>query len=130
MVYRTRSFVLQELRCHDGTAVPERHWSNALAVMKRAQVLRDRIGEPLQVLSGYRTAAWNRRVGGAAHSQHLTASAMDLVARTLTPVELHRVYLELIGAGLVEDGGLGLYPSFIHIDIGRPRRWRGPNERK
>lgn len=40
--------------------------------------LREAWGSPLTVNSGYRCAALNRAVGGAAHSQHLTGQAADI----------------------------------------------------
>jgi len=37
-------------------------------------------GHPLRIVSGYRTVAENRRVGGATHSQHLYNRAADIPA--------------------------------------------------
>jgi len=118
----TQNFHLAELQCNDGTPVPEEFHANALAICERAQALRDIVG-PLKVVSGYRTPAWNSRVGGARKSQHLTASALDLRSALHPSSTLHALYLDLIRKGEVPDGGLGFYPTFIHIDVGRPRRW-------
>lgn len=118
----TPHFNLSELRCHDGTEVPDKYLANALQICGRAEELRAEVG-PLIVTSGYRSPAWNRRVGGAKGSLHMTASALDLCSRTVPAKELHRIWLRLVKAGKVADGGLGLYPSWVHIDLGRPRRW-------
>lgn len=120
----TKNFALAELMCRDGSPVPQHYWENARAICVRAQALRDVVG-PLVVVSGYRSKLWNNRVGGAKRSQHLTASALDLRSVSYTATELHDAYLKLIKEGTVPDGGLGLYKSWIHIDTGRPRRWRG-----
>ncbi len=120
----TPHFLLSELRCHDGSEVPEKYVANALAICQRAEVLRAVVG-PLIVVSGYRTPSYNKRIGGAARSQHMTASALDLVSREVTAAALRGEYLLLIKQGEVPDGGVGTYPNFLHIDIGKPRRWVG-----
>lgn len=125
----TPHFFLAELRSHDGTDVPERYRQNALAICERAEVLRAQVG-PLFVTSGYRSAAWNKRVGGALRSQHMTASALDITSRSYPAPTLHEIWLRLVKAGKVPDGGLGLYANWIHIDIGRPRRWSSGVEPK
>lgn len=118
----TPHFRFTELACHDGTQIPVKHWGNARAICERAEILRAETG-PLFVTSGYRSPAWNRRVGGAGRSMHMTASALDITSRTRSARELHAIWLRLVKAGKVPDGGLGLYRNWIHIDIGRPRRW-------
>lgn len=117
-------FKVEELACHDGNPVPETYYDNAKAVCARAEKLRAKAGA-LKVLSGYRTRAHNKKVGGAKGSQHLTASALDLKSFKHSAAELAAMYEALIAAGEVPDGGLGVYDTFIHVDIGRPRRWRG-----
>ena len=119
----TPHFQWGELRCHDGTAVPDTYMKNAIAICKRAEALREYLGEPLIVTSGFRTKAWNDRVGGAKGSLHLTARALDLTCRSVSAKEMHTAYLALIKAGKVPDGGLGLYKNWIHIDTWKPRRW-------
>jgi uncharacterized protein YcbK (DUF882 family) len=125
----TPHFSRSELRCHDGTDVPDEYLVNALQICRRAEILRAEVG-PLFVTSGYRTPVWNRKVGGAKGSLHLKASALDLTSRLVSAKKLHAIYLKLIKAGKVEDGGLGLYRNWIHIDIGRPRRWSSGVEQK
>jgi uncharacterized protein YcbK (DUF882 family) len=120
----TRSFAVSELACRDGSPVPAKYYANAKTICKRAQVLRDLCG-PLTVNSGYRTPEYNERIGGADKSQHLTASALDLSSSRWTAAQLADLYEGLIQLKLVPDGGLGRYDTFIHIDIGPPRRWRG-----
>lgn len=115
-------FTLGELRCKDGTPVPDRFYDNAVAICERAEALRF-IAGPLLVKSGYRTESHNRKVGGAKRSTHLTASALDLRSAKYSGPQLAQMYLRLIDEGLVPDGGVGRYDTFVHIDLGRPRRW-------
>ena len=42
------------------------------------EVLRERSGTPIRINSGYRSAQLNRKIGGAANSNHLTGCAADI----------------------------------------------------
>ena len=121
----SKNFQLSEFACHDGTPVPESLQCNTILLANNIQVLRDDIDESLTILSGYRTPSWNKKVGGAPKSMHLKAGASDLTTRSYTPAQLHARILKLIKAGKMKDGGLGLYKSFVHYDIGPARRWKG-----
>ena len=54
----------------------------AIANLKRVcvwlEVLRERYNEPIRINSGYRSPQLNRKVGGAATSNHLTGCAVDI----------------------------------------------------
>ena len=54
----------------------------AIANMKRLcvwlEVLRNKVGHPIVINSGYRSPQLNRKVGGAANSNHLTGCAADI----------------------------------------------------
>ena len=54
----------------------------AIANLKRLcvwlEVLRDKVGQPIIINSGYRSPQLNRKVGGAANSNHLTGCAADI----------------------------------------------------
>ena len=54
----------------------------AIANLKRVcgwlEVLRERYGGPILINSGYRSPQLNRKVGGAANSNHLTGCAADI----------------------------------------------------
>lgn len=119
----TKNFILSEFMCKDGTPVPESKIDNVKLLAKNLQVIRDHIGKPLRILSGYRTPSWNKKVKGARNSEHLNAKASDLTVGELTSRQLHKIIKDLIKAGKIQDGGLSLYPGFVHYDVGRPRRW-------
>ncbi len=121
----TRNFNLIEFACKDGTPVPEKLVPNVKALAEQLQVIRDEIGEPIHILSGYRTPSHNTSVGGAKASQHLQAKAGDLTTKKYSPKELHTKIERLIKAGKLKNGGLGLYRGFVHYDIGPVRRWNG-----
>jgi lysozyme family protein len=86
-----------------------------------AQKVRNHLGKPLVVTSGYRPPEINRRVGGARFSRHLVGDALDFVVPGMTGRALYNKLDHLI------DGGLGQYrgfPNLIHIDARDGRaRW-------
>ncbi|GAA0241685.1 hypothetical protein LNAOJCKE_4902 [Methylorubrum aminovorans] len=75
---------------------------------------------PLIVTSGYRTPQHNAGLEGAARaSLHLAGRAADLRA-----VGYGADAVAVAGA-LCGRGGVGIYPNFCHLDIGRTRVWTG-----
>jgi len=89
-------------------------------------VLRGRLetSQPFEVISGYRSPATNAMLressdGVAAHSLHMEGKAIDIrvPGRALT-------HLRDAALGLAA-GGVGYYPAsdFVHVDVGRVRRW-------
>ncbi|MGE8065207.1 YcbK family protein [Pseudomonas sp. NPDC089569] len=80
---------------------------------------------PYQILvnSGFRTAAYNASLEGAAkNSQHIQARAADIRIPGLATEQLAKL------AKAIGVGGVGVYPNkglgFIHVDIGKVRSWR------
>lgn len=80
--------------------------------------------EPLNVISGYRSAATNamlraRSGGVATHSLHLVGEALDFRVPGRSLANVRRAALALQG------GGVGYYPApdFVHVDVGRVRWW-------
>ena len=51
---------------------------NLKRVCKWLEVLRKRAGTPIIINSGYRSPQLNRKIGGAANSNHLTGCAVDI----------------------------------------------------
>ncbi|MGA0604064.1 DUF882 domain-containing protein [Caulobacter sp. KR2-114] len=83
-------------------------------------------GQRFQVISGYRSpttnAALHARSGEVATgSLHMLGEAIDIRVPGVELTHLHDAALSL-GAG-----GVGYYPSsdFVHVDVGRVRRWSG-----
>ena len=79
-----------------------------------------------EVISGYRSPATNamlheRSAGVAAHSLHMQGMAIDIRLPDRNLADLHNTALAM------QAGGVGYYPSldFVHVDVGRVRRWGG-----
>jgi len=120
----TKNFHLLEFGCNDGTGVPSKYLDNVKKLANNLQVLRDEIKQPIHINSSYRHPAYNKKIGGAKFSQHLTASASDITSKNITPKKLARTILKLIKEGKMDEGGVGLYNGFVHYDIrGKKARW-------
>ena len=96
---------------------------NVLSIIKIAQnleLVRDKIGRPIQITSWYRPPAVNRSVGGASNSRHLVGDAADVQVPGMTPHQLYRLINEFWG----DRGGLGRYNWGVHFDTrGYRARW-------
>ena len=120
----TNDFTLKEFECNDGTEIPQKYIDNVKELAKNLQVLREEIGLPISINSSYRHPEYNKRIGGTKFSQHLTASASDIVVRDMTPKKVAKTILKLIKNGKMKEGGVGLYNGFVHYDIrGTKARW-------
>lgn len=117
---------MSEFKCKDGSDVPDSMLDNVKLLAKNLQVLRDEIGKPIRVISGYRSPKYNRKIGGARKSQHMTAKAADIKIKGMTPAEVKSTIVRLIKEGKMMSGGIGLYRTFTHYDVrGRNARWYG-----
>ena len=122
----TENFSLREFRCRDGSEVPEELMCNLRLLCENLQVLRDHIGKPIRVISGYRSKKYNTRIGGARKSQHMSAKAADIKISGMSPEEVCELIKKLIREGKMMKGGVGLYRTFVHYDVrGRNARWYG-----
>lgn len=120
----TKNFTLDEFNCHDGTAVPPSLRQNLKVLANSLQALRDHLKEPIHVNSGYRTTTYNQSIGGAPNSQHLQAKAADITVKSKRPRQLAAIIESLIAKGEMKQGGLGIYPGFVHYDVrGTKARW-------
>lgn len=120
----TKNFKLSEFDCKDGTPVPDILLSNVKELANNLQKLRDAIGKPIHINSGYRSAGYNKKVGGVVNSQHVIGRAADIHVNGLRPEEIHAVIEGLIKQGKMKQGGLGLYDTFVHYDTrGVNKRW-------
>lgn len=114
----TKNFHRSEFDCKDGTRVPIEFKNNLVRLATNIQKIRDKLGAPISINSGYRTKSHNEKEGGATASRHLTASAGDLRQSKITPLELYRLIEQMINEGEIDNGGLFLYNGFVHYDLG------------
>jgi hypothetical protein len=86
--------------------------------------LREALGRPVRVTSGFRSQAVNRAVGGASTSQHLRGEAADIKVDGLTTTEvartIHRLRLP-VDQCIVERGDGG----WVHVSTRLDGKNRG-----
>ena len=114
----TAHFKVKEFRCHDGS-------DTIFVSQDLAEVLekiRTHFGKPVVINSGYRTESYNKKVGGAAYSQHKYGTAADICISGVTPKQI-AAYAETLLPG---TGGIGIYGTFCHVDVRATKsRWNG-----
>lgn len=89
-----------------------------IKLVAKLECIRAAIGNvPIIVTSGYRCEKHNAKVGGAKKSYHLKGQAVDITIRDMSKFpELLR-----IAKNVNANGGVGIYPNFIHLDSGYKR---------
>ena len=101
-------FSVKEFACSDG--------SDEIRIDPKLvdylEKIRAHFGKPVRITSGYRSPAYNAKVGGVKNSYHLKGMAADIVIDGVKSKEVAQ-YAETIGCG-----GIGWYEArnFTHID--------------
>src|SRR5690554_5881414 len=120
----TNNFALEEFASPDSNCFPISVINNLFDLAQNLELVRLRLGVAIHISSGWRTVSHNRKVGGASNSQHLYGRAADIWSNIYTPNVIHQIIENLIQAGAMQQGGLGLYNTFVHYDIrGTKARW-------
>ena len=114
--YLSDNFKVKEFACNDG--------SDTVLISDELvdllQKIRDHFGVAVTINSGYRTSAYNKKVGGATNSQHVKGTAADIVAKGIDPLTVAQ-YAEYL---MPNSGGIGVYQTFTHVDVRANRsRW-------
>lgn len=76
------------------------------------QTIREKINKPLVITSGFRTQAYNKKVGGVFNSSHMSGLAVDISA--ITGVEKFLIIKYALEVGITR---IGIGKNFIHIDV-------------
>jgi hypothetical protein len=97
-------------------------WYNAIRLLYAVNVLREKLGTPLIVTSGYRSPEHNKRIGGAPFSNHMECLAVDFAD---ADGSIKRRLMADSNKLLIE---CGLYmedpkdtPTWVHVQIVPPR---------
>jgi len=120
----TKNFTREEFDSKDGSTMPADVLHNIQKVANQLQALRDDLGRSITINSGYRSQAHNKRIGGVKNSQHTKGTAADIVVSGMKPKDVAKAIETLISRGDMLQGGIGVYPTFVHYDIRKTRaRW-------
>lgn len=116
----SNNFYLQEFDCKCGKCKNTVIDSN---LVNSLQLIRDHFDKPVIINSGYRCYKHNKEVGGAPLSKHRFGMAADIVVKDVSPGTV-AAYAESI-----DIKGIGLYPTFIHVDTRRSKSfWYGAEQ--
>ena len=112
------NFRVKEFACADGSD-PVFISPDLVSVLQK---IRTHFGKPITITSAYRTPTHNAKIGGVSDSRHLFGIAADIKVKEISPLRVAQ-YAEQL---LTNKGGIGVYATFVHIDV-RPTkaRWNG-----
>lgn len=114
----SKNFKVKEFACKDGSD-PIFVDNELVEVLQK---IRDHFGKAVTINSGFRTATYNKKVGGATYSQHLYGKAADIKISGVAPKKV----AEFAETLLPNKGGIGIYSTFTHIDVRAVKsRWKG-----
>lgn len=120
----TKNFNKSEFDSKCGADMPENVYLNIVKLANQLQYLREQIGKPIKINSGYRSPEHNKKIGGVSNSQHLLGKAADIRVSGIEPEVVRQHILDAIDNGEMLQGGVGIYDTFVHYDIrGKKARW-------
>ena len=95
----------------------------------KLDLLRELVGKPLIVTSGFRCEKYNKKIGGAENSAHLRGWAVDIYCKSNILRFKILKYALLLGFQRI-----GIGKDFIHLDIDlslpHPQIWLYPAKKK
>ena len=104
-----RHFKVKEFACKDGSQVVfvDDYLVSIL------DILRNKLGKPIIITSGYRTPEWNAKCGGAKYSYHMRGMAVDIRVDGMTAKDV----ANKLNAIVPDECGIIVYESWVHFDV-------------
>lgn len=109
-------FKVREFACKDGSQVV--FIDDYLCTV--LDILRNKLGKPIIVTSGYRTPWWNAKCGGAKYSYHMRGMAADIKVNGMSAKELAKELDKIVPNGC----GIIVYNSWVHFDVRDGKKYR------
>lgn len=82
-------------------SIPPQYIQNAQELLNALQIIRDALGKPIKITSGYRCPRLNQIVGGVSNSSHMKAWAADIQVDGMSAKNLYYWLAGfLIGSGM------------------------------
>ena len=105
----SKHFKVKEFACKDGSPIVfiDDHLYCIL------DILRNKIGKPVIITSGYRTPEWNKKCSGAKYSYHMRGMAADIRVNGMSAKEIANKLNEIIP----DECGIIVYKSWVHFDV-------------
>lgn len=101
----------------DNTPTPEVIDNLKLVGAKVFDPMREALGKPIRISSGYRSPALNKKIGGAKNSQHTTGQALDLQGMDglKNSVIFNYIKKNLDYDQLIWEYGTDKEPAWVHV---------------
>ena len=101
----------------DNTPSPQVIANLKLVAEKVFEPLREGLGKPIRISSGYRSPALNKAIGGAKNSQHTTGEALDLqgVGGLKNSEIFNFIKDNLDYSQLIWEYGTDKEPAWVHV---------------
>lgn len=125
----TEHFTFEELTRTDDIELKEKNTVEGLRIQtkleklaKFAEQVREVIGCPMIITSGFRCEELNKKVGGSAMSQHRFGEAIDFIPASISAFEAFaKIIISNIEYGqlILEKRGVG---HILHISMGNKRQ--------
>tara|TARA_Y100000592_G_scaffold49713_1_gene78754 strand:- start:22847 stop:23338 length:492 start_codon:yes stop_codon:yes gene_type:complete len=107
----------------DNTPKEQATLENLDILADKAQEMRDLIGKPIHITSGYRSLELNKTlIGSAADSYHMYGLAFDFVIGGMTPIEICKFFINKIQcdkmiASYLWDNTKKYYKKWVHVQV-------------
>jgi len=122
--YQTPDRILNMYNIHTGERLSAAYSSSGVYDIDLLCDVKDMFGrnKEITIISGYRSSIYNRLLRSLGRnvskkSMHLKGRAIDFTIEGIDNRKLTR------SAKTFKAGGVGRYPEFVHIDIGKIRYW-------
>jgi zinc D-Ala-D-Ala carboxypeptidase len=114
----SKNFTLEELT-HTNSGLPNVPTDIEIAKLTELvnnvlQPIRDRLGKPIKVNSGFRSLAVNKAAGGVSTSQHCKGEAADIEAEDNAEL-FHTIREHSSFDQLIWEGGNDSQPDWVHV---------------
>ena len=109
-------FKVKEFACKDGSQVI--FIDDYLCTV--LDILRNKLGKPIIVTSGYRTPWWNEKCNGAKYSYHMRGMAADIRVDGMSAKELAKELDKIVP----NECGIIVYNGWVHFDVRDGKKYR------
>lgn len=102
------NFKVKEFACKDGSdyiLIDDE-------VLDVLQTMRYKINKPINIISGYRTIDYNKKINGALNSYHCKGQAVDIIVNNYDKIELALLAVSCGAYGVIVYDN----QNYIHID--------------
>jgi len=118
MMRLSKNFTLEEL-CVTSSGLKNEPTNVEIGALRALvanvlQPLREDIGEPIKINSGFRSSAVNKAVGGAAPSQHVKGEAADIECSNNAYL-FNLIRKNLVFDQLIWEHGDDKQPAWVHV---------------